>query len=109
MTTGNEVFGLRVRRLRGHNKWSLRQLHAASGVGINTLSRVENGGDMYMSSARRLATVFGLSLGDLDAAVKCEECLDVPAPRTSCTVCGCQSPSGLLAVAGLGGVSTDLG
>lgn len=90
MTSVNEVFGQRVRRLRHHRRWSLRVLHEQSGVAINTLSRTENGHNLYLYSACKLAEALGTDLGRLVGPLRCHTCLDVPAPRTNCADCGNQ-------------------
>jgi transcriptional regulator with XRE-family HTH domain len=71
--TGNQAEGplrqfgtlvLRARRMRG---WTLRDLAAASGVGLNSCSRIERGMETYLSSALKLAGTLGINLGALAA------------------------------------------
>jgi transcriptional regulator with XRE-family HTH domain len=52
----------RVRRWR---LMTQAELHEASGVGMNTLSRLENGGEATARTVRRLARALGVSPHDL--------------------------------------------
>ncbi len=52
----------RVRRWR---LMTQAELHEASGVGMNTLSRLENGGEATARTVRRLARALGVSPYDL--------------------------------------------
>jgi transcriptional regulator with XRE-family HTH domain len=56
----------RVRDLRKKKGWTLEQLSAACGVSRSMISEVENGlANPTVAVAHRLATAFGISLGEL--------------------------------------------
>lgn len=64
--TINENLGKRVKKLRGDRGWSLEELAAASGVSRSMLSEIERErANPTLSVTHRIATAFGLSLGDL--------------------------------------------
>ena len=52
-------------RIRRWRLMTQAELHEASGVGMNTLSRLENGGEATARTVRRLARALGVSPYDL--------------------------------------------
>ncbi len=69
----NEHVCRRVREMRKRRRWTLEQLSSLSGVSRSMLSQIERGvANPTLAVAFRIATAFGMSLGDL---------VDLPAPR----------------------------
>jgi transcriptional regulator with XRE-family HTH domain len=60
------VLCTRVRELRRKRKWTLEELSAACGVSRSMLSEIERGrANPTLAVAYRIATAFGMALGDL--------------------------------------------
>ncbi len=83
------VFGTRILRERQSRGWSTRDLASKSGVGISTISRIENArGDTWLSVAIRLAVALGIPFGDLVSTPVCGQCDGHPPPGFICATCG---------------------
>jgi len=61
------VFRRRVRQERTAQGWSVREMAARSGGGLSapTISRAENGHDVFLGRALAIAATLGLPLADL--------------------------------------------
>lgn len=86
------VFARQVRARRLDRGWLLRDLAAASGAGISTLSRAENGAGITLALADRIARGLGVPLAALLPAVACGRCLDAPPRGFTCQECGTAGP-----------------
>lgn len=87
------VFARKVRDHRADRGWLLRDLARASGVGVSTLSRVENGANATLSLAGRIARGFGVPLAALLPDAACGHCLDAPPRGFTCQECGTAGPA----------------
>jgi transcriptional regulator with XRE-family HTH domain len=54
-----------LRRVRQLHLWSLRQLSEESGVSVNTLSRIENGGMAQYETIGKITKALGVEVQDL--------------------------------------------
>jgi transcriptional regulator with XRE-family HTH domain len=87
------VFARRVREYRADRGWHLKHLAAASGLGISTLSRIENGREASLGAAGMIARGFGVPLAALLPDVGCGHCLDAPRRGFTCQECGTPGPA----------------
>ena len=92
-TDATAVFARRVRDLRAERGWLLRDLAEASGLGISTLSRIENGRDTSLGAAGMIARGLGVPLAALLPDVACGHCLDAPPRGFTCQECGTAGPA----------------
>ena len=86
------VFARQVRARRLGRGWLLRDLAEASGVGISTLSRAENGAGITLVLADRIARGLGVPLAALLPDAACGHCLDAPRAGFTCQACETAGP-----------------
>ena len=83
------VFARRLGRERERQGWSVREM-ASKGEGVlaSTISRAENGHEIWLSAALAMADVLGLTLAEMFGEPDCANCDGKPPARFSCPECG---------------------
>lgn len=56
----------KIKKLRKQQYLSQEELSVACGIGLRTIQRVESSGKASLETARSLASVFGVSIEDLE-------------------------------------------
>lgn len=82
------VFGRAVREARTARGWRLQDLADATGIGIGSASRIENGTNVTLGTAGRIAAALGVPLAALLRPVACLDCVDAPPRGFTCQSCG---------------------
>jgi transcriptional regulator with XRE-family HTH domain len=83
------LFAKRLRRERLARSWSLRDLAERADVAISMLSRAENELSCpSLTTAVRVATAFGIPLGDMTGTGVCGNCDGQPPAGFICGECG---------------------
>lgn len=84
------AFGRNVRATRTGLGWTMQALSARTGMQICSLSRIENGANLQLATAGRIAGALGEPLGALLRLdpVLCRHCLDTPPRGFTCQACG---------------------
>lgn len=85
------AFAARLKAVRVARGLSLRELGEKSGVGANTVFRIECGAGAYLEYAVRIAAALELGLEALVAPLSCGQCADVPPSGFTCNACGATS------------------
>ena len=80
-------FGLRLKRHRERQGWSMRRLGSKTGLNEATICRTEAGHDVALSTAIAYSSALGLSLDALLTAPSCNVCDDMPPAGYSCSAC----------------------
>jgi transcriptional regulator with XRE-family HTH domain len=83
------VFARRVLRERLALGWSVRGMAARSGGTLSapTVSRAENGHDVFLSSALSIAGVLGMTLPEMFGPPQCGHCDGRPPAGFACPEC----------------------
>jgi transcriptional regulator with XRE-family HTH domain len=89
------AFGRHVRETRTALGWTLEELSARTGMGLGSLSRIENGFNLTLATAGRLAVALGVPLAALLrlASVACGHCQDAPPRGFTCQECDLAGPA----------------
>lgn len=88
------AFGRRARELREGREWTLNMGASRAQVAPSTLCRIEQGLDTTLSTAERIAAVYGLPLAAavLLSPEACANCHDAPLRGFTCQTCGTAGP-----------------